>query len=331
MTFDIRKPHVVKLSRSLEGQQILVYGTNSTGKSYNGSLLKKPLFLPFEEGIRTLDGVNFFPIKSWGDFLRIVRNLTKPSTLDEIKELYSTIVIDEVYTAAKYLDAFICAKYGVETVGEGNGGYGLWSQVENEWFSAMDKLMKAGFSLYFIGHEARDKDTNQLVPKGDKRTMQFIRDNCDIVAYLKSNGIDEEGKVIPSSAYFAETPEYFARSRFTQIVPYIKEFSADNLEKAVIDAIEKQEKLKGIKAVSHEEHRTSFENRELDFDSILEEVNSLGVKLAEGGFLDELLELVEKHLGANKKVADAKPSDVEFLSLLLMDIEDFMEDNKISV
>lgn len=327
MSFNILEPHQVKLNKSLGGQQILIYGSNSTGKSFQGAKMKKPLFLPFEDGIRTLAGVKFFPIKSWSDFIKINRQLTNPRTLEQVKEQYSTIVIDEVYTAARYLSDFICRKYGVESIGEGNSGFGLWSQLENGWFAEMDKLMKAGFTLYFIGHEDRDRDTGQIIPKGDKRTMQFIRDNCDIVVNVQSNSVDSEGNVIPSSAYLAETPEYFARSRFPYIDPYIEEFTAENLEKAVIEAIKRQEKADGIKAVSFEEHQEVYEIEKLDFDSILAEVNELGAKIAEAGFLDELLEMVEKHLGAGKKVADAKPAQVELLSLLLLDAQDFAEDN----
>lgn len=327
MSFDILKPHEVKLNKSLEGQQILVYGNNSTGKSYQGSKMKKPLFLPFEDGIRTLPGTKFFPILSWSDFVKVVRQLTNPKTIDQVKEVYSTIVIDEVFTAAKYLSDFICRKHGVETIGEGNRGFGLWAQMENEWFQNMDKLMKSGFTLYFVGHEDRDKDTGQIIPKGDKRTMQFIRDNCDLVVNVQSNSIDENGNVIKSSAYLAETPQYFARSRFTHIDPYLPEFTAQALEAAVVKAIERQEEAEGIKAVSFQESQEVFNTEKLDFEVIKTELNEIANKLVPAGFMDEVMDMMEKHLGKDKKVSETKPSDVEFLSLLLIDMKEFAEDN----
>src|SRR5690606_36178685 len=175
----------------------------------------KVLFLPFEDSLRAIAGAKFFPVTSWAEFKKINRQLTKPATLDKVKEMYNCVVIDEVYTASKYLSDYICKKHGVESIAEGRGGFGLWKEFEDEWFFEMDKLMKAGFTLMFIGHEDRDRHTDQIIPKGDKRTMQFIRDNADIVVHLRTNGVDKEtGRVIPSTAYLAETPQAFARSRF---------------------------------------------------------------------------------------------------------------------
>lgn len=305
----------------MEGQQILVYGSNSTGKSFQGSKLKDVLFLPFENGIRTLNGVEFFPVNSWKDFREINKALTDPKTIDQVKEKYKSIVFDEVYTAARYLTDYVCKLHGADSIREGNNGFGLWSELETEWFQQIDKLMKAGFLVYFVGHTEVDKNTDQIVPKGDKRTMQFIRDNADIVAYLRSNGVDDKGKVIPSSAFLAETPEFFARSRYTHIDPYIPEFSADNLIKTVQEAIKRQEEADGIKSISREEQTQLFESEKYNFDDVLAEVNDLGGQLANAGHLESLLKLVKKHLG-EKKVAEAKPEDVDLLFLLLLDIKD---------
>lgn len=323
MAINILQPKVSKLSNTMEGQQILVYGSNSTGKSFQGSKLKDVLFLPFENGIRTLNGVEFFPVNSWKDFREINKALTDPKTIEEVKKKYKSIVFDEVYTAARYLTDYVCKLHGADSIREGNNGYGLWSELETEWFQQIDKLMKAGFLVYFVGHTEVDKTTNQIVPKGDKRTMQFIRDNADIVAYLKSNGVDDKGRVVPSSAYLAETPEFFARSRYTHIDPFIPEFSADNLAKAVNEAIKRQEEADGVKSISREEQVQLFESETQDFDSVLSEVNELGGKLANAGHLDELLKLVKKHLG-EKKVAEAKPSDVDLVFLLLLDVRDLV-------
>ena len=107
---------------------------------------------------------------------------------------------------------------------------------------------------------------------------------------------------------------------------FIEEFTAENLEAAIAEAIQLQEEAEGIKAVSYVEQRESYQSEALDFDSIFAEVNEVGNRLAAAGYLDELLELIEKHLGKGKKVADTKPSQVDLLSLLLIDAKELLEE-----
>lgn len=236
--------------------------------------------------------------------------------------MYQTIIFDEVFTAAKYCQEFVCRKYDVETIGEGNNGYGLWTQYADEFWFELDKLMKAGYTLMFIGHEERDKETKQIVPKGDSRSMQPVRDNADVVVYLTSNGIDEKGNVINSSAWFAQTPEFFARSRFDYIDTYLEEYTAENLERVIAEAIERQEKAEGIEAVSYERQKETFESEELDFSALKKEANQIGVRLAKAGYQEEVFNLVKEHLGEEGKVSDLKEKQVDVLSIILDDLKE---------
>lgn len=279
-----------------------------------------------EKGIRAISGVPFLPINSWGDFVKINKQLTNPRTLDKAKETIQTIIFDTVGTSALYCQDFLCRKHGVETIGEGNDGFGLWKEYEIAYWEQIDKLLGAGYTLIFISHVEQTKE-GKWIPKGDKRSITPIIDNSDIVLFLTSNGMDEKGKVIPSSAWLAETEHFFARSRFDYIDTHIPEFTAENLEKAIAEAIQRQEEAEGVEAVSYTEQKESYESEELDFDKIMEEVNNIGSKLAQAGYMEELLELVEKHLGKGKKVADAKPAQAELLSLLLLDLKEFELDN----
>lgn len=54
--------------------------------------------------------------------------------------------------------------------------------------------------------------------------------------------------------------KFFARSRYDFMVTKIEEFTADNLEKAISDAITKQEEADGIKSVSYEKRRCRWRN-----------------------------------------------------------------------
>lgn len=324
-TYDIMNPMISTVAKGLDGKVITLVGSNSTGKTKQATRMKKPFYLGFEKGIRAIAGIPFLPINNWTDFVKINKQLTNPKTLDKVKEKYQTIIFDEVYTSALYCQDFLCRKFGVETIGDGNDGFGLWKEYEVAYWEQIDKLLSAGFTLIFISHVETTKEGKQI-PKGDKRSIKPIIDNSDVVAFLEFGGIDEDGKVIKSSAWFAETDKFFARSRFDYIDTYLPEFTAENLEKAISEAIARQEEAEGIEAVSYEEQQGTYESEKLDFEAIRDEVNEIGNKLATSGHLDELLELVEKHLGKGKKVAEAKPSQVELLSLLLLDVRDLADE-----
>ncbi|AZV43589.1 SPBc2 prophage-derived protein YorG [Peribacillus asahii] len=324
-TFDIFNPQISVVAKGLDGKMILVYGDNSTGKTKQATRMKKPYYLGFEAGIRAISGVPFLPINKWSDFKKINKQLTDPKTLDRAKDLYQTIIFDEVFTAAKYCQDYLCKKHGVETIGDGNNGYGLWKEYENEFWSELDKLMKAGYTLLFIGHIQETKE-GKIIPKGDARSMQPVRDNADVVAYLTPNGIDENGKVIKSSAWFAQTDEFFARSRFDYIDTYLEEFTAENLEKVIAKAIERQEEEEGITAVTYEEQKESFESEELVYDDLMAKIKKLGTQLTKAGKLEELQEVVEKHLGVDAKVTECTKGQVETMAVILDDLTDLLED-----
>lgn len=274
-----------------------------------------------EKGIRAIAGIPFLPINKWSDFKKINKQLTDQKNLAKAKELYQTIIFDEVYTSALYCQDYLCKKHSVESIGEGNNGYGLWKEYESEYWTEIDKLLNAGYTLIFISHEEETKE-GKRIPKGDKRSIKPIVDNSDIVLYLTSNGVDENGNVIKSTAWTAETDKFFARSRFDYIDTVIPEFTAESLEKAITDAIERQEQAEGIKAVSFEEQVGTMKSEALDFEKLLANIGELGNQLVEQDNVEELVELVEKHLGKGKKVAEAKPHQAEVLSVLLDDLKE---------
>lgn len=328
MSFNIFEPLVSKISKNLNGQMILVYGGNSTGKTKQATRMKRPFYMGFEVGIRTISGVPFLPINNWRDFKKINKQLTGKKTVEQAKEMYQTIIFDEVYAASKYCQDYICNKLGTETIAEAHGGFGAWKEYENEFWNELDNLMKAGYTLVFIGHEEKDRDTGQTIPKGDKRSMTPVRDNADIVLYLRSNHTDENGSVVKSSAYTTETEDFFARSRFDYITPRIEEFTAENLEKAVIEAIKKQEEVDGMDAVTHEEQKDLLTSDELIYEDLMEEIKSVGNELASNDKLEELNDLIEKHLGQETKITECKKGQEQVMSVVLDEMKEMLEEAK---
>jgi hypothetical protein len=132
--------------------------------------------------------------------------------------------------------------------------------------------------------------------------------------------------VVKSSAWFAETEHFFARSRFDYIDSYLEEFTAENLEAVIATAIERQEEAEGVKAVSYDQQKESFTSEKLDFDTLYAEIEAIGGELAQNDKLDEVVDLVEKNLGKGKKLTDAKKGQEEMLSILLDDLKELAQE-----
>ncbi|KIN51236.1 ATP-binding protein [Bacillus subtilis] len=323
MAIDIFNPQVSVVAKGLEGKVITIYGSNNLGKTKQSTRMKKPLYLPFEKGLNAIAGVQFMPINSWADFKKVNKQLTKNA--EKAKEMYQTIIVDEVDAFAKYATRYVCEQYDVERIKDGNDGFGLWKEYETEVWEEINKLIGVGFTVIFIAHAAEDKK-GKVYPKGDKRVLAPVIDNSDIVLYLSSNGVDEDRKVIKSSAWLAETEEHFARSRFDYIDTYLPEFTAENLEKAIIEAVERQEQAEGIVAVTYEEQKQNNASEELDFNSLMDQIKEIGMKLNEEGRLEEVNEITEKHLGKGVKVTECSRKQVGVMSVILDDLKDLLSE-----
>lgn len=319
---DIFNPVMSTVAKGLEGKVILVYGSNSLGKTKQATRMKQPFYLPFEQGLNAIAGVPYCPINKWSDFIKINKQLTDPATVKKARELYSTIIFDEIEAASNYCQEFICQKYRAVSIGEGNNGYGLWKEYETEFWKQINKLTSAGYCVYFIAH-AQERD-GFITPKADKRALSPILNLADLTVYVRSNGVDEKGRVIKSSGYLAETDEFFARSRFDYLPSTeIPEFTAENLEKLVIEAIELQEEAEGIKAVTYEEQKKQRQSVTRSYDDLMGDLQVAGENMAENGYLEELQGIVTNHLGEGKKASELRKGQEQVIEALLYDIEEF--------
>ena len=324
-TLDIFNPQISVVAHGLAGKVIMLYGGNSTGKTYQSVRMEKPYVLACESGLNAQNGIPFANIRTWSDFMFIVKQLTSPATVDQAKERYSTIIIDEVYASAQFCKKYICNKYKAPSIGEGNNGYGLWDEYETEYWNAINRIGGAGYTVVFIAH-AREKD-GFYYPKGDSRSISPIMDNCDIIAFLKANGVDEDGKVIHSSAYFSEVPgKFFARTRFDYMDTYLEDFTAENLEKAIAKGIERQEEAENFKSVTFKEQVDNNEVEKISFKELKEKVTEAGNIIAEHEHFDRLKEMISDTLGEGNSVQDATERQYESLAILLMNLEDEFSD-----
>lgn len=325
---DIFNPQVSTVAKGLDGKVILVYGGNNLGKTKQATRMKKPFYLPFEAGLNAIPGVPYVPITKWSDFIKVNKQLTDPATVDKAREQYSTIIFDSVDAASQYCQDYICQKYQSPSIGEGNRGYGLWSQYAAEFWKQINKLVGVGYCVYFIAHAKTDGETGYTSPKADSRSLDPIINNADICVYVKSNGVDENGKVIKSSGYLAETKEFFARSRFDYLpTTVIEEFTAENLEDVIVKAIEAQEKAEGVKAVTFEEQKETREVKKKTYQELMDEMQSLGEKMANADHFDDLEAIITENLGEGKKASDLKKGQEQQIEAIIYDIQSFLANN----
>mgnify|MGYP001343383870 FL=1 len=272
--------------------------------------------------------------------MQVNRQLTAKRNREKIKEMYQTVIFDEVYTASLYCQQHVCDAHGVATIGEGNGGYGLWKEYETAFWKEIDKLLKIGMTIVFIIHTEENRD-GKFVPKGDKRSVDPVIDNSDIVAFLRPNGTDEQGRPLKSSAFFVETPNWFARTRFQYMTPFLEEFTVENLTQALEEAIEREEQASGIQGQTLEERQESVQSKkqELSYEETLEGVKQIGMALAKAGFGKQANDIVRENLGTHvdeqgrptdvKKPSEIHENDVDKLYVLLLDLQEYAEENDV--
>ena len=103
------KPH--KVSTDIEGN-LLIYGLPKTGKtSFAFNMWKeKCLILATERGYNYLDGAMALDITKFSDFSKILKQLKDPN----VKEIFTTVVIDTVDIMEKLAVKYVCDRAGVK-------------------------------------------------------------------------------------------------------------------------------------------------------------------------------------------------------------------------
>lgn len=301
---------ISKVSEDIRGKAIVIYGGNNLGKSLQASKFPNPVFMPCEKGLNAINNALVLKTTCWSDLEKNARKLSGKKFTKALNDGANiTIVIDGFENIGKYCKAMLCAKYGVPVINKANDGFGCWEEYENLVWGFVDKLLGLGYTVLFIGHEKFDKKKDKFIINGDERNIKPIRDNADIVCYLESNGVDEDGKPIHSSAYLAETSDFFARTRFTYMDTFIEDFTAENLINTVIEGIKKQNEAEGCEGgVTFKEQQNIYEEEDITFEELVEEIKDYYEQINGSGnekLEDFFFDTVEKYLGEGVPVSEA--------------------------
>lgn len=330
----------------IEGLKILIYGSNTLGKSPQSMKFPKPLLLMGEAGGTAIKGYKQ-AIKSRKDFVDVVMQLTNEKTLDQMKEKFQTIVIDTATDIIELYATAVAREYGVKDISEMNSnkdmpnGYALY---RNAFKADINRLCSCGYTVIFIMHEELSEIKEQtivngkikavgtgafkIVPKGSnsvKDSSRFLRDLCDFRFYIKGNGVDAEtGKTIMSTAYAHETAEYYAGSRF-DIEPIINPFTAENIIQAMKDAQKRTAENQGSDLVSFTMDSNGYTKADY-----IEWIKPYVMALFEI-YPDETSEIIARQLGEGVKVTDARESQLVELETIYTNLVAFAQERNVTV
>lgn len=311
------KPH--KVSRDLSGYITYIYGPGGAGKTTFGSETPKPLLLAFEKGYNAIPGIIAQDITSWGELKQVIRDLKKP----EVKEMFSTIIIDTVDIASQLCEKYLCNQLGIENIGDGGWATNGWAKVKREWEQTFRAVTMEGYALVFISHSKdktftrKDNTTyNQIVPSCSTAYNEIIKNMSDIMGYIEVE--HGERKLILRS----NDESVDCKCRFKYIEPEIT-FGYQNLVDALNRAIDAEANATDNKFVTDE--RSTFTSATTyDYDVLKAEFNELvsAIMTKNQSNAPKITAIVDKYLGKNKKVAEAIPEQAELIHLINIELRE---------
>ena len=313
------QPH--KVSRDLSGYITYLYGAAKVGKTTLCSKFPKSLILAFERGYNALPGVMVQDITRWSDFKEVIRELKKP----EVKEAYSSIIVDTIDVAGAMCDKYICNQLGIDNIGDGGWETNGWSRYKKELEDCFRTITQLGYALICISHDQdktftrKDKTKyNQIVPTAQKSLNNIIKDMADLYLYATLDEETKERKLIVRS--LDNTVD--CGSRFKYMVNELP-LDYDALIKALNEAIDKEAAETNNQFVTNERQDTPIV-REFDFDALMEEFKTLTEKLMAENTSNSLkiVAVADKYLGKGKKVGDCTPEQADLVHLIVGELKE---------
>ena len=319
MSINLKELQPHKVSTDLSGYMTYIYGPGGAGKTTFGVQANNPLLLAFEKGYNALPGVYAQDITSWGQMKQVLRELKDK----DVKNMFSTVVIDTVDIASSLCEKYICSQLGVENIGDGGWKVNGWSKVKKEWEETFRTISMEGYSLIFISHSKDKKfvrkdgtEYNQIVPSCSSAYNEIIKDMVDIQAYIDVT--DGERKLVLRSL----DNEVECKCRFAMMEPEIP-FSYDNLVSALNRAIEAEAKATDGKFITEEKIKV-VEAPTYDYNGLMEEFQTIVGNLMakdEALYKPKIVEITNKVLGRGKKFTECDVSQVELMDLVVSELK----------
>lgn len=316
MAIDLMSLEPQKISRSLKGKFIMLYGLPGVGKTSLAAQFPKPLILGFEMGTNALDDVYVQPIKSWQDWKTTLSQLTKQ---EKLKEKFETIVFDTADMMWDILVRKICGDNQVKRIGAIGWGQG-YEEAKQEFVAGLDQLSKTGYGIVFISHSTektfkneKNEEYTKIIPALPNRPWEVINKMVDVVGYIREVQVDDEGNR-ERFVFFRGDDRFLAKSRFRYIVPKVK-FSYENIAAAIQEACDKEAEMHG--SVATENGNIYLE---LNFDELIEQAKIVFSEATDAGKVEEVSKILANIFGKPTKFSEILPEDVDKLHQALAEI-----------
>lgn len=316
MAINLMELQPQRISRSLKGKFVFLYGLPGVGKTTLASQFPKSLILGFEQGTNALDNVYVQPISTWSEWNTVLRQLCNNKAL---KEKYETICFDTADMMWDILVRKICAEHDVTRLGEIGWGQG-YDEARQEFLSGLDQLSKSGYGIVFISHSTekvfkneKGEDYTKIVPALPNRPFDIINKMVDIVGYIRE--VETEDGQRERYIYFRGDDRYLAKSRFKYIEPKVK-FSYEEIAKAIQDACDKEAEAHGAEAT---EENNVYLN--LNFDELMEQAKIAFNQAVDAGKAEDISKVLAEVFGKPTKFSEILPQDVEKLHQALVEIK----------
>lgn len=339
-----KKPKKI-MTTSLRGKTILIYSTNNQGKTYQATRLdEKCLLLATEKGYNATsllyDPVDIADFKTFKD---VTRELVDPKNRKENLDDFHLIIIDSIDKINDLATAYVCKRKEVSEISAIPYGQGF-VLVRTEIQNCINALTLAGFGVVFIDHDETDPEYIDPVtgekyaytyPKGTmSKSGAIFRDLADFTVYLENKGTDDDGNVIFSDGIMSHRKNVFARSRYMHCPTVISPFTAENLKKAVADAVRAEAKDVGAEVVDDIDESKFIqtedeiaENKKKTKEELISDIQNYG-KVLYKDFKSECDEIMGK-LGC--PVSKATDGQISKLEVILEDLKDLADRNDITV
>ncbi len=203
-----------KPKNSLADLSILIYGASKIGKSTFCSKAEDALFLATEPGLNSLD-VHQVNIQSWRALLNVCGDLAKGD------HKFKTVIIDTIDNAYNMCNDYICAKYGVEHVGDHINKLGEksgldfgkgWAMLAKEFNRVLTRLAFLPYGLILISH-SKERDIKKMTmeqtricPTLPDAASKIVTGLVDIILYCDIELSTDSDGVVTSRRVFRTKP-----------------------------------------------------------------------------------------------------------------------------
>ena len=331
---DLMAIQPTRLCKDLSSRFVLLYGPEKAGKTSTSVMWPKPLLCAFEIGYHALVGVYPADIDCWTTFKDVCRQLKKP----EMKERFSTIIIDTVAIAYNMCEKYILSRENVSSIGEIGYGRG-WSMLKDEFENTFRELTRLGYAIVFLAH-SKNIATQYTDEAGNaiegvtvdlpNACRQIVNRLVDVIAYLsvERNPDGSSSRYLPTRA----TPTIFAGSRYRTLQEKIP-LGYQELVDAVAKAMEDEAKITGTNFVSEEEiNNNGVIQERRSFQETMTEAKELWSSFLEVADADErenhiniMRNVIAKIFGNSEfKLSQAIPSQQDMVELFIDEMRDLM-------